>query len=70
MLLEGRPKSYAEKLRERQERMNLIDRPEVVFMPGEELSDNEADDVPLEIVTKREVLPLLEEETPLSEIKV
>ena len=70
LILERRLKSYAEKLQERQERMNLIDRPEVVFMPGEDLSDNDDDnDVPLEIATKREVLPLIEE-APLPEIKV
>lgn len=52
--------------------MTVVDRPEVMFMPGESLSDNEDDnDVPLEVKTKREVLPLIEEdEAPLPEIKV
>lgn len=55
----------------RQERMNLIDRPEAVFMPGDNLSDNDDDnDMPTEVVTKREVMPLIEENELLPEIKV
>jgi hypothetical protein len=57
-------------LRERQERMTLIDRPEVVFMPGEDLSDNDDEDAPLEVVTKREILPLVDDEPKLPEITV
>jgi hypothetical protein len=51
--------------------MNLIDRPEAVFMPGDNLSDNDDDnDMPTEVVTKREVMPLIEENELLPEIKV
>lgn len=68
---EGRPKSYEEKLLARQERMNMIDRPEAVFMPGENLSDNEEDNqTPTEVVTKKEVMSLVEEDETLPEIKV
>lgn len=53
--------------------MNLVDRPEVAFMQGDDLIDNDdsdEDDVPLEVETKREVVPLIEEEAALPEIKV
>lgn len=50
--------------------MTVIDRPEVMFMPGEELSDNDDEDAPLEVQTKREVLPLVDEEPELPEIRV
>lgn len=68
---EPRTKSYAEKLSDRQERMNTFDKPEVVFMPGEDLSDNDDEDKPMEVATKKEVLPLFnEDEAPLPDVEV
>jgi hypothetical protein len=43
--------------------MNTFDQPEFVFMPGDDLSDNE-DEEPAEVKTQKEVLPILEEDEP------